>query len=89
MYYAYILRCDDGTLYTGSTNNLRKRLHQHNFLKSGAHYTKIRRPVRFVYTEKCATFSIARSREAAIKSLSRKEKELLISASARSPDQRE
>ncbi len=80
-YFVYILKCADGTLYTGSTNDLEKRLHQHNFLKSGARYTKIRRPVQFVYTEECISYAVARSREAEIKRLERKDKESLISSS--------
>jgi putative endonuclease len=79
----YILRCADGTLYVGCTNNLEKRLHEHNHLKSGAHYTKIRRPVVLVYSEKCKTLAKGRAREAAIKRLSRAEKLQLISNPAR------
>jgi putative endonuclease len=74
MFYVYILTCKDKTLYVGSTNNLEKRLHQHNHLKSGAHYTKIRRPVVLSYSEICETYKEARSREGALKRLSRKEK---------------
>lgn len=77
-YYVYILTCADGTLYVGSTNDIEKRLHQHNNLKSGAHYTKIRRPVSLSYFEKVTTFSEARSREGALKRLTRKEKEKVI-----------
>lgn len=78
MYTIYILTCSDGTLYVGSTNNLEKRLHEHNHLKSGAHYTKIRRPVVLSYSETVATYSEARAREGSIKRLSRKEKLNLI-----------
>ncbi|MDO8489946.1 MAG: GIY-YIG nuclease family protein [bacterium] len=78
MYFAYIVRCVDGTLYAGSTNNLEKRIRQHNESKSGAHYTKIRRPVALVYSEEYTTFKEARAREAAIKQLSRKMKLALI-----------
>lgn len=70
----YILKCNDGTLYTGSTNDIRKRVHRHNHLKSGARYTKARRPVRLVYFETCKTFKEARQREYLIKSLTREEK---------------
>jgi putative endonuclease len=77
-YYTYILKCADDTLYVGSTNDLEKRLHQHNNLKQGAHYTKIRRPVVLVYSEVCESFSIARKREAELKRLSRAEKFDLI-----------
>lgn len=78
MFYVYILQCSDNTFYTGSTNDLEKRIHQHNYLKSGAHYTKIRRPVSFVYKETCITYKEARTREGEIKKLTRKEKEILI-----------
>ncbi len=78
MYLVYILKCNDGSLYIGSTNNLQKRLHEHNHLKSGAHYTKIRRPVEIVYTEDVGDISSARKREASLKKLTREEKMLLI-----------
>lgn len=78
MYSIYILQCADNTLYIGSTNNLEKRLHQHNNLKSGAHYTKIRRPVTLVYSEPVGTLGEARSRELAVKKLTREEKLRLI-----------
>ncbi|MDQ5912207.1 MAG: putative endonuclease [Patescibacteria group bacterium] len=77
-HYTYILECADDTLYVGSTNDLEKRLHQHNNLKQGAHYTKIRRPVALVYSEACESFSVARKREAELKRLSRAEKLDLI-----------
>lgn len=77
-YVVYILRCKDKTLYVGSTNDLPRRLHAHNNLKSGAHYTKIRRPVRLVYSEQFATLSEARRREAELKKLSRAAKLKLI-----------
>lgn len=76
----YVLRCKDGSLYTGSTKDLEKRVHAHNNLKSGAKYTRARRPVELVYSEICASFSEARSREAAIKRLTREEKLSLISS---------
>jgi putative endonuclease len=77
-HYVYILKCADESLYVGCTNDLEKRLHQHNNLKSGAHYTKIRRPVSLTYCEKGLTFKKARAREAELKRLSRKEKLQLI-----------
>ena len=78
IYYVYILRCSDESLYTGSTNNLVRRLNEHANLKNGAKYTKARRPVLLVYEEKCETFKEARSREAEIKKLERGEKLKLI-----------
>jgi putative endonuclease len=74
----YILECVDKTLYVGSTTNLEKRLHEHNHSKCGAHYTKIRRPVIIKYTETFAALGEARSRERAIKKLSRAQKLKLI-----------
>jgi putative endonuclease len=77
-WYLYILRCADTTLYTGSTNDLEKRLHHHNHLKSGARYTKTRRPVTLAYSEEFETKSEALKREAEVKKLSKSEKESLI-----------
>jgi putative endonuclease len=74
MYFVYILECADGTLYVGSTNRLEKRLREHNHLKSGAHYTKIRRPVILKYKEEYTTFNEARRREAELKSWKRYKK---------------
>jgi len=77
-HFVYILKCADDTLYVGATNNLEKRVLQHNTSKQGAHYTKIRRPVALVYSEACPDLSTARSREAAIKRLTREKKLLLV-----------
>jgi putative endonuclease len=77
-YTTYILRCCDNSLYTGSTNDIEKRLHEHNNLKSWAHYTKIRRPVELIYSENFETLSEARKRECAIKQLSREQKIILM-----------
>lgn len=74
MYFVYILECTDGTLYIGSTNNLEKRLREHNNLKSGAHYTKIRRPVTLKYSEPQASLSEARKRESELKKWPRAKK---------------
>lgn len=80
MNYTYIVRCSDGTLYTGWTNDLKKRLEMHNSGK-GAKYTKVRRPVELVYYEAFETKEEAMSREWHIKRLSRSEKLKLIEAS--------
>lgn len=77
-YFVYILECADATYYTGSTNDLEKRLKEHNSAKSGAHYTKIRRPVKLVYQEKFDSIGLARAREAEIKSQTRSQKISLI-----------
>lgn len=73
-YFVYILECADKTLYVGSTNDLKKRLHKHNNLKSGAHYTKIRRPVILKYGEEVPDFATARAREAEFKRWTREMK---------------
>jgi putative endonuclease len=73
-FFVYMLECKDKTFYIGSTNNLEKRIHQHNHAKNGAHYTKIRRPVKLVYSKKCKTYAESRKREGELKRLSRKEK---------------
>lgn len=78
LFIVYILRCNDQTLYVGCTNNLKKRLHAHNHLKSGAHYTKIRRPVTLVYSQTFKTLAKGRAREAAIKRLTRTQKLKLL-----------
>ena len=78
MFSVYILECSDGTLYTGSTNNLEKRVYAHNHAKHGAHYTKIRRPVVLKYSEDLSTYAEVRAREAEIKRMSREEKKALI-----------
>ena len=77
MYYTYIVKCSDGTYYTGYTKDLRQRVRAHNE-KKGAKYTRSRTPVTLVYAEESDTKSLAMQREAAIKKLSRKEKEQLI-----------
>lgn len=77
MNYAYIVECSDGTLYTGYTNNLEKRLRAHNSGR-GAKYTRSRLPVRLVYFEEFDSKKRAQSREWHIKQLSREEKLKLI-----------
>ncbi len=75
----YILRCSDGTLYTGWTNNLKKRLQAHNN-GHASKYTRSRRPVTLAYAERHSTKQEAMRREAEIKKLPRKAKECLVSA---------
>lgn len=77
MNYTYILRCGDGSLYTGWTNNLERRLEAHNAGRGGR-YTRSRLPVKLVYYESFDTKNEAMRREAAIKKLTRQEKEKLI-----------
>ena len=76
-YWVYILRCKDGSLYTGSTDNLEKRIALHNCGK-GAKCTRGRAPLVLLYSEECSNRSEALKREAAIKKFSRAEKLLLI-----------
>lgn len=78
IYFVYIVKCADSTYYVGCTNNLKKRLKQHNNSKSGAHYTKIRRPVELVYREEYSTLLEARGREAEIKKMTRNGKAKLF-----------
>lgn len=78
MNYVYIVECKDGTYYTGWTNNLDKRLKDHNAGK-GAKYTRARRPVSLVYHEEFRTKEEAMRREYAMKRMTRNEKNKLIS----------
>lgn len=81
MYYVYILRCSDGSLYTGISNDPERRLEQHNAGKASK-CTRVRRPVEMVFLEEAEDKAAALKREAAIKRLSRAEKdELIVSAS--------
>lgn len=77
-FIVYIVECNDSSFYTGSTNNLQKRVYQHNYLESGARYTKQRRPVQLVYFETYETLREAKQREYQIKCLTRKQKLELI-----------
>lgn len=77
--FAYMLECADGTLYTGWTLDLEKRVAAHNAGK-GAKYTRARTPVRLVYAETLASEQLARQRECAIKRLTRAEKLRLAAA---------
>ena len=78
MNYTYLLECSDHSFYCGWTNDLDKRVMAHNS-GNGAKYTKSRRPVALVYYETYETKEAAMKREAAIKRMSRREKERLIS----------
>ena len=78
MNYTYMVKCADGTLYTGWTNCLEKRLKAHNSGRNGAKYTKTKRPVSLVYYEGFITKEEAMQREYQIKQLTRKRKLELI-----------
>ena len=77
-YYVYILECSDDSLYTGSTNDLKRRIKQHNESKRGARYTRMRRPTRLIYSEKFQILKEARKRESEIKKWKREKKLALI-----------
>ena len=79
MYFVYILKCADETLYTGIATELERRIEEHNGSDKGAKYTRVRRPVRLVYSEKYPDRSSASKREYVIKKkMSRAEKLKLI-----------
>ena len=79
MYWVYLLQCGDGSLYTGCTNDLVRRLRAHQSGR-GAKYTRSRLPVELVYREPAADRSAALRREAAIKAMTRAEKLALLAA---------
>jgi len=78
MYYLYMVRCNDNSLYTGITTDLERRILEHNGSKKGAKYTKSRRPVTLVYEEKFENRAEASKREYAVKKLTKSEKEELL-----------
>ena len=77
----YIVRCADGSLYTGIAKSLAKRIDEHNTANTGAKYTRTRRPVALAYSETCTSRSLATKREMAIKSLTKSQKEALVAKS--------
>ncbi len=77
-YFVYIVECKGGSFYCGYTNNLERRIEEHNNSKKGAWYTRWHRPVRLIYYEEFETKSDAMKREYEIKQLERKEKEKLV-----------
>jgi putative endonuclease len=78
MYFLYILKCADKTLYTGITVDLKRRVREHNSSKLGAKYTRTRRPVQLVYSKKFRNRSSATKAESKVKSLSRRKKLSLV-----------
>lgn len=76
-WYVYMLRCGDGSLYTGSTTDVERRLREHQG-GTGARYTRSRPPVTLAYAEEAPDRSAAQRREAAIKKLPRAQKLKLI-----------
>lgn len=82
-FFVYIIQCKDGTYYTGYTNNLHRRLEQHNSGKGGAKYTKWKGFEKLVYKKKHKYFKNALNEERKIKQLRRKQKIDLIKVFAR------
>jgi len=78
-WWVYIVRCSDGSLYTGITVDKDRRVNEHNTSNKGAKYTRPRRPVQLVYSEKQENRSLASKRESTIKKLTRNDKLSLIS----------
>jgi len=78
MYYVYMLECADGTLYTGITTDLKRRVEEHNHSPKGAKYTRVRRPVVLVYSEEHTDRSSASRREHEIKKMNKRLKCKLI-----------
>ena len=80
MYYLYILKCADETLYTGITTDLTRRVAEHNTSQVGAKYTRGRRPVELVYSRKFRNRANASREEALVKNLSREKKLTLLAS---------
>ena len=78
IWYLYVVRCSDDTLYTGITTDLARRLNEHNTSKRGAKYTKARRPINLIYYELYQSRSNAQKAEHKFKKLTRKQKEKKI-----------
>ena len=76
-WFVYMIKCDDNTIYTGISNNLKKRLDTHK-KGNGSKYVRARLPFKLIYTEECQSRSIAIKREIEIKKLDKKNKELLV-----------
>jgi len=78
IYYLYILKCSDKTLYTGITVDLVRRIKEHNSSKLGAKYTRARRPVKLVYSKSFKNRSLATKAELSVKKMTRAEKLTVI-----------
>lgn len=83
MWQVYILKCADGSLYTGITTDIGRRLKEHNGSRLGAKYTKVRRPVKLAYVQALPDRSQAAREEYRLKQLSRAEKLALIKKAGR------
>ncbi len=84
VHYAYVLRCSDGSFYTGYTTDVQRRVAEHD-AGEGAKYTRGRTPVELVHVERFESKSAAMSREYEIKQLSRSQKETLVGESGDGP----
>lgn len=78
MYFVYIVKCADNTLYIGIAKDVKRRIYEHNFSDLGAKYTRARRPVKLVWSKNFKTRSLATKQEYRIKNLSREGKINLI-----------
>ncbi len=78
MWFVYIVECADNTLYTGITTDISRREEEHNSSDKWAKFTKMRRPVKIVFTQECEDRSDASKKEYAIKKLTRKQKVEII-----------
>ena len=74
MWYLYVVECVDGTLYTGVSTDVSRRVHEHNHTKRGAKYTRVRRPVKLVWHKEYNNRSEAQSAEHQFKKLLHKQK---------------
>lgn len=79
IWHVYMVECADGTLYSGITTDIDRRIKEHNESDKGARYTRAKRPVLLVYSEEHADRSTASKREYELKQLSREEKKKLFS----------
>ncbi|MFZ5800150.1 MAG: GIY-YIG nuclease family protein [Candidatus Omnitrophota bacterium] len=77
-FYVYIVKCQDGTYYTGYTSDLENRILEHNNGKRGAIYTRYKRPVKLVYAKEYKYYKLVAQEERRIKALRRWQKEKLI-----------
>lgn len=80
MWYVYLLRCSDNSLYCGITKDLDRRIYDHNNTSKSAKYTRSRRPVKLVWFEKSLTRSTAQKLEYKIKKLKKIEKEMIVAS---------
>lgn len=78
MYYFYIVRCSDNSLYCGQTNNLERRIKEHNESSKGAKYTRAKKPVKLVYSEEYPDIQSAMKREYEVKKWPKAKKEDLV-----------